>query len=404
MAGSRRLSRDDRIFLVRLYFRYRGNIGEIREVWSRERKDSRFPTVRAIRALATKFTETGRVDDRTRSGKPANVVTLTNVNVVRDNVREYPMLSTRKRALALNMSRSSLCRILRDRLKLRAYKMQTVHWLKRIDRADRLLYATTVVRINDATVGGLWRRLIMSDEAHFEASGHVYNRQNVRFWGSENPRIVRPKSHHPERLTVWCGISSNGVIGPYFFEDERRKSISVTGERYRNLLNNYVFPILENDSRFNDTVWWWQQDGATAHTARETMRLLYERFGREKVISSRSRPGRPPSVPRPRVDDDGTANTIWWPSRSPDLSALDFFLWGYLKDRVYDVAAISARAHPNESLLDLLTLRANIVREVDNLNRNNNDMLARVMAHVVERAGMCVTANGDYMTDVVFKK
>lgn len=26
---------------------------------------------------------------------------------------------------------------------------------------------------------------------------------------------------------------------------------------------------------------------------------------------------------------------IQWPSRSPDLSVLDFFFWGYLKNEVY---------------------------------------------------------------------
>ena len=28
-------------------------------------------------------------------------------------------------------------------------------------------------------------------------------------------------------------------------------------------------------------------------------------------------------------------DNIHWPSRSPDLTPVDFFLWGYLKDRVY---------------------------------------------------------------------
>jgi hypothetical protein len=28
--------------------------------------------------------------------------------------------------------------------------------------------------------------------------------------------------------------------------------------------------------------------------------------------------------------------TIEWPARSPDLNACDFFLWGYLKNKVYE--------------------------------------------------------------------
>ena len=31
----------------------------------------------------------------------------------------------------------------------------------------------------------------------------------------------------------------------------------------------------------------------------------------------------------------GRAGPISWPARSPDLTPLDFWLWGYLKDHVY---------------------------------------------------------------------
>ena len=45
-------------------------------------------------------------------------------------------------------------------------------------------------------------RLIMSDEAHFGLNECV-NRQNFRFWGSENPMDIREISLHSEQVTVW---------------------------------------------------------------------------------------------------------------------------------------------------------------------------------------------------------
>ncbi|MBZ5798343.1 hypothetical protein K8353_50905, partial [Burkholderia contaminans] len=57
---------------------------------------------------------------------------------------------------------------------------------------------------------------------------------------------------------------------------------------------------------------WFQQDGATCHTARKTLILLQTKFP-GRVISQR---------------DD-------WQPRSCDVTPLDFFLWGYLKKRVY---------------------------------------------------------------------
>ena len=59
---------------------------------------------------------------------------------------------------------------------------------------------------------------------------------------------------------------------------------------------------------------WFQQDRATTHTAKHVLSWLHETFG-ENFISFK------------------TENI--WPPYSPDLNPLDFFLWGYLKDKVY---------------------------------------------------------------------
>ncbi|GFS66010.1 uncharacterized protein TNCV_2510311 [Trichonephila clavipes] len=61
-------------------------------------------------------------------------------------------------------------------------------------------------------------------------------------------------------------------------------------------------------------VLWFQQDGATCHTARATIDLLKDTFG-DSLISC-----------------FGPVN---WPPRSCDLTPLDYFLWGYIKSLVY---------------------------------------------------------------------
>ncbi|GFX56096.1 uncharacterized protein TNCV_1954161 [Trichonephila clavipes] len=59
---------------------------------------------------------------------------------------------------------------------------------------------------------------------------------------------------------------------------------------------------------------WFQQDGATCHTARATIDLLKDTFG-DRLISR-----------------FGPVN---WPPRSCELTLLDYFLWGYVKALVY---------------------------------------------------------------------
>ena len=81
------------------------------------------------------------------------------------------------------------------------------------------------------------------------------------------------------------------------------------------------------------------QDGATTHTANIVMDFLYETFG-DRVLSRR--------YPDCRVN---------WSAHSPDLNPCDFFLWGYLKSRVY-----------NTKPRNVHELKQNIVREIRQIN------------------------------------
>ncbi|GFS57522.1 hypothetical protein TNCV_1401861 [Trichonephila clavipes] len=77
------------------------------------------------------------------------------------------------------------------------------------------------------------------------------------------------------------------------------------------MITNVFIPELNNH---DVQELWFQQDGATCHTARATIDLLKDTFG-DRLIS-RFRP-------------------VNWPPRSCDLTPLDYFLWGYVKSLVY---------------------------------------------------------------------
>ncbi|GFU99960.1 uncharacterized protein TNCV_3525741 [Trichonephila clavipes] len=108
-----------------------------------------------------------------------------------------------------------------------------------------------------------------------------------------NPRQYVETPLHPETLTVWCALWAGGIIGPYFFKNDEG----------HNFTNNHDVQEL-----------WFQQNGATCHTARATIDLLKDTFG-DRLISR-----------------FGPVN---WPPRSCDLTRLDYFLWGYVKSLVY---------------------------------------------------------------------
>ena len=75
---------------------------------------------------------------------------------------------------------------------------------------------------------------------------------------------------------------------------------SVNGERYRVLLNEFLYTKIEQE--FSGNIWF-QQDGATCHTAEATLDVLSAVF--EDCIISR------------RAD-------VVWPPRSSDLTPLDY--------------------------------------------------------------------------------
>ena len=79
---------------------------------------------------------------------------------------------------------------------------------------------------------------------------------------------------------------------------------------------------------------------------------------------------------------------LQWPPRSPDLTAPDFFLWGYLKEKVF-------ASNPKK----LAELKDKITEEIRRIDATT---LERVMESVLSRARSCVAHKGDHLTDVVF--
>lgn len=159
------------------------------------------------------------------------------------------------------------------------------------------------------------------------------------------------------------------MIGPYFFEDERGNAVTLTSERYVNMLETFLAPRLHTFPNLDIQHTWFQQDGATSHTARQSMAAVKRLFG-DRIISRNA--------------------NIAWPPRSPDLSVCDFFLWGHLKSIVYQTKPRT-----------LAQLKTQIEEEIANIP---GDTLRRAMQNLQNRLTECVRQNGQHLTDVIFKK
>ena len=90
------------------------------------------------------------------------------------------------------------------------------------------------------------KKIIFSDEAYFDLGGYV-NKQNCRIWGTENPHAYIEKPTHPKRVTVWCGFWPRVIIAPFFFENEQGQAVTVNDDRYRGMLNEFLFTKIEEE-------------------------------------------------------------------------------------------------------------------------------------------------------------
>ena len=83
----------------------------------------------------------------------------------------------------------------------------------------------------------------------------------------------------------------------------------------------------------------------------------------------------------------GRRGAIEWPARSPDLTPCDFFLWGYLKNKVY-----------SQPIRSLEHLKEVIKKHCDDL-REQPELLRRVTRSVPDRIERCIAANGGHFED-----
>lgn len=271
----------------------------------------------AFQKLIAKFEATGSVMDRKKSGRPSVITDIVVAEVLQEtqdlaHENEYGTSSVNKIAGRLELSKTTVWRILRRQLKMYPYKMQVLFELKQADRIKRNDFALQTIA--EIQVNPQWLdNVFWTDEAHFELNGGV-NTHNCRIWSINNPQVNIQQGLHDLKVTVWCGFTSRFIIGPYFFEqieNGRTSPVTVTGQRYLNMLRDYAIPLLQEHDIENII---FMQDGAPPHIFNPVKQFLRNTFG-DRVISRQF----------PKT----------WPPRSPDINPADFWLWGYLKERVF---------------------------------------------------------------------
>ncbi|XP_061716876.1 uncharacterized protein LOC133524741 [Cydia pomonella] len=257
---------------------------------------------------------------------------------IMNSIIEDPTLSTRRVGRIFNVPHAKVWRLWK-RYGLHPYHYRKVQGLLPRDNFSRIVYCQ---RFNELLIQDpqLISKILWMDEAQFTRAG-IINSKNYHHWADENPKLARESSFQYEfSVNMWAGVLNNRLIGPVEIPNR------LNGDNYLEFIQNLHYLDCFGDVPLETLrTHWIQHDGAPAHFALRVRQHLNEHF-----------PGRWIGRGSP---------TLAWPARSPDLTPLDFHIWGRLKERVY-AKPVATR----EQLLQRIREEADTMRLTNvNLNR-----------------------------------
>ena len=139
---------------------------------------------------------------------------------------------------------------------------------------------------------------------------------------------------------------------------------SIAQSEYLETLQNTLLPQLDGDYVF-------QQDGAPPHWALDVRTYLNQQL-----------PGR--WIGRAAERDQ---TMMKWPPRSPDLTPLDFYFWGYVKGKVY--------VPPLAQTIDQLKIRIRAAIQTVTI-----DVLIKVWANMDRRLQKVIRTKGRHLKNM----
>ena len=261
-------------------------------------KSTGYSRASVFRALARLRTRRG-IKDKKRAGRKRTVRTKKVVNGVERKLSANPRASVRKLSKQMNLSRTSLSRVVKDDLGLRAFKRRRCQFVSEESKAKRLSRCMDLLDRDDL------QHVMFTDEKKWTIEEH-FNSQNDRIYAAriedlyDNPEYLVTRIQAPKYVMVWGAITTNGKFKLVFLPDDR-----MTANKYRaRILTSHVRN--QGDQHFNHEHWTFQQDGAPIHREK----------GVQQWLSN--------SVP-------SFVKASEWPPYSPDLNPCDYFLWGRLE-------------------------------------------------------------------------
>lgn len=313
--------------------------------------DCRQPTKNSFEKIIERFKRTGNVAyEKTEREKSA--LNQTNEGNVLLKVAEDPHISVRQMAMEFDISKSSVHRILK-RHNMHPYHIQLHQELRDEDYQRRINFCEWAQDKIHRQID-FFDFVLFGDEATFHRNGCV-NRHNFHYYSTTNPYHIVTHSQTRWSINVWGGIIGDYVVGPHFFDGR------VNGGVYLDFLQNHLPQLLQHVPHTIRNRMWFLHDGAPVHHTAPIHNYLNNMFPNRWI---------------------GRGGPFSWPPRSPGLSKIDFFMWGYIKNEVYKI--------PPTTQQDMKQRIRDVFQTINVL------MLQNVQRSFEERLQHCIDVNGGH--------
>ena len=190
-------------------------------------------------------------------------------SVTEEQVQQFRQAFVRRKSTVrgsreLGIPQPTVWRILRERVKLKPYRLMLLQKLQPDDYHRRTTFCTELQMLMEED--DFFEKLIFSDECTFHLCGKV-NRHNVRVWGTENPKPVCEVACDSPKVNVFCGVSTFKVYGPFFFSEQ-----TVTGIAFLDMLTEWLLEKMKLNEDSVDFIL--QMDGVPPHFHRQVREFL----------------------------------------------------------------------------------------------------------------------------------
>jgi len=206
------------------------------------------------------------------------------------------------------------------------------------------------------------RNILFTNKAPLTCDG-VSNIRNSILWDRHNPHgTVESNYQHRFSINVWCGIIGDQLTGLFILPQH------LTGDIYPNFLQDELPALFKNVALQTRWQMYYQHDRAPTHFSQFVGQCPNHKF------------------PNQWTGRGGAQN---WPPWSPDLNALDYHLWGYMKAMVYVHKVIT-----REELLQRILSAARSI--------NNAAVLHEVTSSLVTPVRKCIQADGRHFKQLAW--